>query len=200
LIAFSGTSSDGHTVAGEASFAPSVGTVTVQLTNTTGMTLDAGELFTGIDFSLGGLSASLTSKVGIQRTVTGSGTFSDTGSAQNLSWSLVSIGSGFYQLNFNPDAKDGIIGPPSGGSYAGANGSIKGNSGHNPFAAETATFVLSVPGATASTPVTVSAFRFGTALDIASGATTIIVPEPASCALVMIGIMWAAFKRERRRM
>lgn len=195
LISFSGTSSDGHVVAGEALFTPSAGTVTVKLTNTTGTTLDAGELFTGLDFSLGGLTPSLTSKLGIERTVTGSGSFSDTGAAQNLSWSLASLGSGNYQLNFNPDAKDAIIGPPSGGNYAGANGSIKGNGGHNPFAAETATFVLDAPGATANTSATVTTFRYGTSLDPASGTTIINVPEPASCMIVMIGAVCSACKR-----
>src|SRR6476469_8693347 len=104
LISFSGTGSDGHSVSGTADFTLGVNAVTVKLTNTTATTLDSGELFTGLDFKLGGLTPSLTSKSGIQRTVTDSGSFSDTGSAQNLSWSLVSLGSGNYQLNFNPDA------------------------------------------------------------------------------------------------
>src|SRR5262249_50971441 len=149
LISFSGTSSDGHAVSGAADFALSAGSAAITLTNTTATTLDAGELFTGLDFSLGGLTPSLMSKTGIERTVAGGGTYSDTGIAQNLSWSLASLGGGRYQLNFNPDAADGIIGPPSAGSYSGANGSIKGNSGHNPFAAQTATFVLNVPSLTA---------------------------------------------------
>jgi hypothetical protein len=60
--------------------------------------------------------------------------FTDTGSAQNLSWSLVSLGSGSFQLNFNPN-DDAIIGPPSGGNDSGALSSVKGNNGHNPFCA-----------------------------------------------------------------
>src|SRR5690242_9587592 len=77
-ISFSGTSSDGHPVSGTAESTPSAGSVTVKLTNTTANTLDAGELLTGLDFSLGGLTPTLTSKTGIQRTVNGNGTFSDT--------------------------------------------------------------------------------------------------------------------------
>ena len=200
LMSFTGTSSDGHAVSGSADFTLGLGTATIQLTNTTATTLDAGELFTGLDFSLGGLSPSLTSKTGIERTVTGSGSFSDTGSAQNLSWSLVSLGGGNYQLNFNPDAKDAIIGPPSGGDYSGASGSIKGNTGHNPFAAETATFVLSVPGLTESTPVSVINFRFGTTLDTAPGTTVthFEIPEPATCAFLLLGMAVASSIRRRR--
>jgi hypothetical protein len=197
-ISFSGSSSDGHTVSGTADFTPAAGTVTVKLTNTTANTLDAGELLTGLDFSLGGLTPTLTSKTGIQRTVNGNGTFSDTGSAQNLSWSLVSNGGGSFQLNFNPDAKDAIIAAPSGSTYI-STGSINGNNGHNPFAALSATFVLNVPGATAATPFSVTAVRFGTTLDPATGTTitTNSVPESASCILLLLGLTAALRKRIR---
>jgi hypothetical protein len=180
-------------VSGSAEFTLNAGadTVTVKLTNTTTTTLDAGELFTGLDFMLGGLTPTLTSDTGIQRTVDGGGAFTDTGAAQNLSWSLASLGGGTYQVNFNPDAKDGIIGPPTAGSYSGANGSIKGNAGHNPFAAEMATFVLSVPDLEADTPVSVKTFRYGTTLDPA------IVPEPATAVLLMGA--WACLAAGRRR-
>src|SRR4029077_4301248 len=110
LISFSGNSSDGHAVKGTADFSLGPGTATIKLTNTTTTTLDAGELFTGLDFSLGGLTPSLTSKTVIERAVTGSGSVSDTVSAQNLTWSLVSLGSGSFQLNFNPNADDAILG------------------------------------------------------------------------------------------
>jgi hypothetical protein len=191
---FTGNSADGHAVSGSAAFAfnDALDTVTVTLANTTTTTLDAGELFTGLDFRIDGLASTMTSDTGIQRTVAGDGTFADTLTPQDLSWSLVSLGSGNYQLNFNPNAKDGIIGPPSGGNYAGANGSIKGNAGHNPFAAQSATFMLSVPGLAASTPVSVTTFRYGTTLEPATGTIT---PEPgtavllslASCLLVAAG-------------
>jgi hypothetical protein len=202
LISFSGNSSDGHAVSGSADFTLGVGTATVKLTNSTITTLDAGELFTGLDFSLGGLTPSLAFKTGIERTVVGSGSFSDTGSAQNLTWSLVSLGGGSYQLNFNPDASDAIIGPPSGGSYSGATGSIKGNAGHNPFASETATFVLNVPGLTANTSVDVTNFRFGTTLDATDGVMTHVdtnAPEPSAFVLLIVGAALAARERFGRK-
>src|SRR5690348_5962118 len=82
-IFFTGNSSDGHAVSATAQFTPGPNTVTVTLTNTTANTLDAGELFTALDFSLGGLTPSITSKTGIERTVNGNGTFTDTATAQD---------------------------------------------------------------------------------------------------------------------
>jgi hypothetical protein len=159
-------------------------TILVTLTNATTATLDAGELLTGIDFSLGGLSPSLSAALGIQRTVDGAGAFVDTGAPQSLSWSLAAAGGGVFKLDFTPNAKDAIIGSPTAGSYAGANGSNKANNGHNPFAAQTAQFTLSVPNLEADTPVVVSVFRFGTAL---AAATPVHMPEPST------GLMAAAF-------
>jgi len=200
-ISFSGTSSDGHAVSGTADFTLSAGSATIKLTNTTTSTHDAGELFTGLDFTLGGLTPSLTSKTGIDRTVAGNGSFTDTGSAQNLTWSLVSLGSGSFQLNFNPDATDAIIGPPSGGNYSGANNSIDGNNGHNPFVAEMATFVLSVPGLTANTSIAATKFRFGTTLDPATGTTTVgsgpPSPEPSTLVLMCLGLATVAIRKRR---
>jgi PEP-CTERM motif len=197
LFHFSGTSSDSHAVSGTADFTlnAAADTVTVKLGNTTTTTNDAGELFTGLDFSLGGLMPTMTSDTGIERTVNGAGSFVDTGAAQNLSWSLVSLGSGMYQLNFNPNAEHGIIGPPTAGSYSGANGSIKGNAGHNPFAAEMAVFVLSVPGLEANTAVDAKVFRYGTGLNPASGTIT-FVPEPST--IVLLAMAAAAFSAGRR--
>jgi hypothetical protein len=198
-VTFTGLSSDGHAVAAKVQITPNAGadTVALKLTNATASILDSGELFTGLDFSLGGLTPSLTSAQGNQRTVTGAGAFSDTGSPQNLSWSVASLGGGNFQLNFNPNAADSIIGPPSGGNYSVANGSIKGNAGHNPFAAETAEFVLSVPGLESNTPIAITHFRFGTTLAPATGNT---VPEPGSAALfALAGFSGLQFGRTPRK-
>lgn len=201
---FTGTSSDGHAVSGTADFTfdATADTVTVQLVNTTNLTKDAGELFTGLDFSLGGLVPTLTSGLGLERTVDGSGAFTDTGGAQNLSWSLVSLGGSDYQLNFNPDAKDAILGAPSGGDYSGANGSIKGNPGHNPFAAQLATFVLSVPGLEDTTAVNVTAFRYGTELQLAPGTIDPPpgggIPEPSTVMLLVLAAGGCLWRRQAR--
>lgn len=197
IFNFSGTSVDGHPVSGSADFTLNAGadTITVKLTNTTATTNDAGELFTGLDFTVGGLTPTMTSDTGVERTVDGSGGFTDSAPGQNLTWSLVSLGSGTYQLNFNPDAKHAILGPPTAGSYSGANGSIKGNPGHTPFTAQVATFVLSVPNLEANTPVIAKVFRYGTNLDPATGT---IVPEPTTAALLLAAGIVAVTRRKRR--
>jgi hypothetical protein len=198
LISFSGTSVGGHPVSGTADVTLNAGadTVTVKLTNTTAPTHDAGGLFTGLDFTLGGLTPTMTSDTGIQRTIAGSGAFSDTGAAHNLSWSLQSHGSGVFELNFNPDAKDAIVGPPTAGTYSGANGSIKGNPGHNPFVAQTATFVFSVPGLEANTPLAVRRFLYGTGPGPANG---IIIPEPATGILLAWLLIGLALRRRSEK-
>ena len=68
---FSGLSSDGHPVSAIADFIlnDATDTVSVTLNNTTTTTLDSGELFTGLDFTISGLTPTLTSDTGIQRTV-----------------------------------------------------------------------------------------------------------------------------------
>ena len=204
---FFGTSSDGHAVSATADFSAVGDTLTVKLTNTTTTTLDAGELFTGLDFSVSGLTPTMTSDTGILRTINADGTFSDTGAAEDLSWSLVDLGGGMWQLNFNPDAKHAIVGPPSGGDYAGANPSVRGNPGHNPFAAEMATFVLDVPGLSmAPLPsVLVKTFRFGTNLDPGDGGPGGGIepgggpeaPEPASIALLLLAAGMIAVRRRQ---
>jgi hypothetical protein len=194
-FSFSGTSTASHPISGTADFTLSAGSATIKLTNTTVKTFAADELLTGLDFTLAGLTPTISSKTGIERTVDGSGGFTDTGSAQNLTWSLVSLGSGSFQLNFNPDATDAIIGPPTGGNYSGANGSIKGNAGHNPFAAQMATFVLNVPGLTDNTNlVNVTAFRYNTGVDKADG-TIVRSPEPSSLCLLGLALPALAFRR-----
>lgn len=196
---FSGLSSDGHPVSAIADFIlnDATDTVSVTLNNTTTTTLDSGELFTGIDFTINGLTPTLSSATGIQRTVDGAGAFVDTALPQSLSWSVAGLGGGVYQINFNPNAKDAIIGPPTAGSYATANGSIKGNAGHNPFAALEAKFELSVPGLGPNSIVELKVFRYGTTLQPATGSITPL-PEPASLALAGIGLVAIAAQRRRK--
>jgi hypothetical protein len=199
IFVFAGTSTDGHPVSALAHFTFNslTDTIAVTLKNTTPTTLDSGELFTAIDFNLGGLAPTLVSASGIQREVDAVGAYSDTGVPQALSWSVTGGGGGTYSLNFTPTAKDAIIGPPTAGSYAGANGSIQDNNGHNPFAAETADFVLDVPNLEANTPLTVSVFRFGTTMTAAPGVIT-HMPEPSTAVLVgLAGLACGALRKRR---
>lgn len=197
----------GDTGSAEFTFDSVLDNVTIKLTNTTTTTDDAADLLTGVQFSFGGLTPTLSSALGIQRTVSGTGSFTDTGSPATLSWSVGSLGSGAYQLDFNPDAKNAIIGPPTAGNYSGANGSIDGNPGHTPFAAETATFVIHVTGLLDSTPFTLNKFLYGTGPAVASGTITVgtppppppAVPEPASLVVWTIGCAAVAIGLYRRK-
>ena len=198
LVLFTGTGPNaGVTGAADITFDDANDKVTVKLTNTTTPTTDAPDLLTGIDFTIGGLSVTtntLTAK-GTQRTVAGDGTFTDSAPNQNLSWSVFTQGGG-YRLDFNPDSKDAIIGPPTGGNYSGGNGSIKGNAGHTPFAAEMGTFTFSVPNLAANTPFIVTAFLYGTGPAPAEGITTTSggIPEPSTAILALIAIVWTGWK------
>ncbi len=192
IFSFSGTTTDSHAISGTAEFTRDAvnDTLTVKLTNTTPITYDAAELLTGIGFSVGDLSSTLLSDTGVERSVDDMGGYFDSSGSVDLSWSLDEDPAPPYpvylhQLNFHPDAEDGILGPPSGDGpdYSAANGSIKGNAGHDPFAAEMAVFVLSVPGLETSTPIVVSAFLYGTDLTPGTGGIIVqeeIIPEPST--------------------
>jgi hypothetical protein len=201
-----GLSSDGHPVSATADFTAVGDLVTVKLTNTTATTLDAGELFTGLDFSISGLTPVLGSRTAKLRTIFADGTSSTTPTALSLSWSLANLGGGMWQLNSNPNTEHGIVGPPTAGTYAGADGSIKGNAGNNPFAAEMAVFKLNVPGfSLAPFPsVVVKAFRFGTNLAPATGVITrpgtgVESPEPATVTLLLLAAAGATLAVGQRR-
>lgn len=195
IYQFTGTGgSAGLTGTAEFTFDAVLDKITVKLTNTTATTLDAGDLFTGVEFNLGGLTPTLSSDLGIQRSVNAVGVFTDSATAMDLSWEVISKGSGDYQLDFNPDAKDAIIGPPTAGSYSGANSSIKDNNGHDPFAALTATFVLDVPGLLDTTPFTLKSFLFGTGPSAATGDITVPPPpnpQGGEVPELPSGLVWA---------
>jgi len=186
---------EGQTVSATADFTldPEADTITIKLTNTTPFTHNAGQLLTGLDFTLGGLTPTLDSALGVTRVVARNGSFTDSAGPVSLSWGVVSPGGSRYQLNFNPDAEHAIIGAPFDSDYADTNGSIKGNAGHNPFAAEMATFVLNAGGLTAEHRIGEVAFRFGTDLSSVEA-----IPEPVTAGLSILGLSALVFATRRR--
>src|SRR5262249_43233045 len=67
-FSFSGTSTAAHPITGMADFTLSPGSATIKLTNTTVKTFASDELLTGLDFTLAGLTPTISSKSGIERT------------------------------------------------------------------------------------------------------------------------------------
>jgi len=93
--------------------------------------------------------------------------------------------------------KELIIGP---GPYSNANGSIDGNSGHNPFINQTATFTISASGVTANTTITGFSFDFGTTEGVhVAGDPVSSSPEESTIVLTSSGALLILLSRLRRR-
>jgi hypothetical protein len=200
-----GTSSDGHDVSATVDFTSTGDLLRVKLTNTTPTTSDVKDLLTGVDFQLSGLTPTLVSLTGVSRTINVDGSFADGSAAHDLSWSLKSWGSGIWELGSHPSARDAIVGPASGGSYAGASRSVRGNPGHNPFAAEAIIAVLNVPGlqSAAMPAIVVTGFGFG-GLSPANSTITpggpLEVPEPTTSITMCLIFLadWAGLRPRRQ--
>ena len=210
---FSATgTSAGVPVTSTASFTTTAGQVALTLQNTTVHTADAGQLLTGIRFSLSPnpiTTATLTSATAIPREIAVDGSYVDGLSQSILGTWESGISAGVYQLDFNPNAQFAIVGPADGetassaGLYTG-NGSINGNPGHNPFTAKSATFTLSSPEITAGTTITRVSFIYNTALSYVVPGTPSTppappaVPEPSTVGfgLAILGVCGAARRRK----
>lgn len=169
------------TVSGTLDVTLGTDSVTVVVTNTTPLTLNAAQLLTAFEIHIQGINsgATLTSALaGNSINVLNTGAVQNLGSADLKAlntWGLT----GTIVGTFNPNAEYGIIGPAqSDGTYSQANGSIKVNPGHNPFVDRTATFVIGLAGVTPGSKITDVALLFGT--DFGTRITTTVVPMPAS--------------------
>jgi hypothetical protein len=181
-------------------------TVKIKITNDTATTHDAGDLLTKFTLSIAGVTdgtvtAGTTAK---ERTVNDDGSFSTINGPFNViatgvnplnTW-MGSFTGGLASFEFHPNAQFGLLGAPTGGDYSGANGSIGGNSGHNPFAYGDVTFTFNVPGVTKDSHLGAYNFYFGTDFqtDIPGGG----VPEPASLGILSLGGVALLARRKRR--
>ena len=193
----------------------------ITLTDNLANPKSVGQLISDLQFSLSGvtgLSLSSMSSTGI--TINGNHTPTTDGTV-NSGWIEGVFGSGFLLCvicahedggdphDFPKDAAPAelIIGP---GPYTNANGSITGNSPHNPFLYQTATFTLSGTGITSSTSVSNVVFSFGTQFgsDVTGtpggGGVTLgagPVPEPGSATLAAgaFGILALVLRLRHRR-
>ncbi len=193
---------DGEPVNALASFTTSANTITVKLENLQANPISPKSIIYDILFSVstGQNSGTIASTMGIERTVQGGGTFTDTVLKNVVDWALVTSGANLHldRLSGSGQPKHGIIGPPAGsGKYDAANGSIAGNGPHNPFWAGSAEFVLNVPGVTAASTITAINFSFNTEAGYTVPAE--LVPEPASIAMAFFGFTALICRRALRR-
>jgi hypothetical protein len=164
-----GTVPDGS-VSATAKFTPSDGVVTVLLADTLVDPTSAGQLLSGVSFTLasGITTGTLGSTSANLRKVARDGSFKDLGPA-STGWALDENFNGGFKLCVlctdlgAAGPKHLLIGNPAvSGTYASANASIAGNKPHNPFTQGIATFLIDIPGVTSSDSVTSATFFFGT--------------------------------------
>jgi hypothetical protein len=196
-ISYQATPSGGNAGA-VATFSTFAGGITVTLVNDDVNPRSVAENVSALVFAVstgnGGAGSSLSSSSGLERTVAGDGSFSD-GASVSTGWVFGTSGSNTISLDVlsgtgHAGPAHTLIGDPdSTNYYSNADNSIARNGPHNPFLANTITFNIVDPAATAQSTVTNVCFQFGTT----DGSNLVpgtdpppSVPEPAS--LVMAGI------------
>lgn len=170
-----GTLVGGQPVDAKATFVTGAGSLSITLENLKDNPTSVIQALSDLAFALSGheTTGTLSSSSGLERTVNSNKTYTD-GAVGSTGWALQNA------YDFLPAAgADGlrvhvlgtligpahlVVGGPDGASnkYDNANGSIKGNPGHNPFLAGAITFTLAIPGVTADATVTDALFSFGT--------------------------------------
>ncbi len=157
-------------VAATANFTVGSGFVTVTLSNDLTNPKSAGQLLSGLGFTLssGQTPGTLGPTSANLRRVDKGGSFADLGPSAT-GWALDdTFPNGFLLCvlctNLGGSGPSHLLigGPASTGTYVSANGSIAGNKPHNPFTAGTATFLINVPGLSSSATVTSATFFFST--------------------------------------
>lgn len=180
-------------VSASAKFIVNDGSISVSLTNELADPHSAGQLLSGLSFTLssGATSGTLSSSAAFIRTVARSGSSSDQGPSAT-GWAL-DDSNGFLLCALCNDLgaigpKRLLIGDPNADPniYSSANASIAGNRPHNPFTAGTATFLIAAPGVSASDKVMNATFFFGTAGG-ASGVPGVGVAVSGTCQAFHVG-------------
>jgi hypothetical protein len=194
----------GNPVAAEADITTGNGTVTIVLKNLESNPNTVAQNLSDFSATFGNNvgTTTINSSSAQEITITGTGNNQFTlGSTVAPGWTLSNPQANQIYLNDLGSAVGPahtlIGGPGSGPAYSNAGGSIAGNSAHNPFLNQTATWVLNAPGVTSSTTLTDVTFSFGTTSG--DGITLSSVPEPGSMALMGIGVGSTGLVRMMRR-
>jgi hypothetical protein len=175
------TVSDGS-VSAQANFTVGSDFITVGLQNMFVNPTSAGQLLSGVSFTLsdGTTTGTLGSTSANIRRVSKGGAFTDLG-PNSTGWALAQNFNGGFQLCVlctdlgAAGPSHLLIGEPA-GTYTSANGSIAGNKPHNPFTAGTSTFLINAPTLAPGTSVVGVVFYFGTAGVPVTGSCSGIVP------------------------
>ena len=188
----------GQSVSAQATFTTSTNQVSILLENLQVNPKSAVQALSGLQFAMSGgqTFGSLSSSSGTQRTIWNSGAFS-VGSNASTGWGLSHVGSSLMLdlLGQSTAPTHTIIGPSDAGNlYSNANSSIT-NGTHSPFFGMSATFVLSVPGVTASSSVSSAIFQFNTS----AGNTVTGTPVPEPATIAPLAAASAGLVRRRRR-
>ncbi|MDP6637205.1 MAG: PEP-CTERM sorting domain-containing protein [Phycisphaerae bacterium] len=194
---------DGQPVDAQVTFTTGTDSITVVLENLQIDPKSVVQNLSGLVFSIssGENSGTVTSSSGLPRTIDNDGVYSD-GAAVDTGWELGTLGEALHLHVLGTDIGPAhtLIGYPNGSDlYSNAKGSIAGNKPHNPFLAESATFVLDIPGVTEDSTILGVTFEFNTS----PGSTVTVgepplIPEPATLSLLAFGGL-LILKRQRRR-
>jgi len=203
-ITFTGLS--GGQVGAEADFTTGAGTISVTLKNLLADPSGVAQCLSALTFQTSdapGGPLGLSSSAGTLYSVAKNGTYTSSALlADQAGWVLSNPSGSILSLNVlvgtghAGPAHTIIGGPGSGGTYAGANNSIKGNNSHNPFIALSQSWQITAPGITADTHISNVVFQFGTA----NGQNQVpSVPAPSSLVgLAGMGAVGAALFARRR--